>query len=231
MGARPSDRWWGWAGLIALAGLLAGCQVASSPPEVSVTTTRTRGATGAPAATPSARLSPSPAAAQPTVTATARPASPVPSPTVARTATTIPPAAFAPTLSLPTRLIAATPAPAQRTTLPSPGTGNVAVPTFARATILPPPGTAVPPAGVLPAGGQQLSGEVLNYAASARVLQLRVAGTTREVSLAPNAAIRRTDGAPASAADMRAGEQVEVVVAPSSDGSLVASALTIVRGP
>lgn len=231
MGAGPSNRWRGWTGLIVMAGLLAGCQIASSPPEVSVTTTRTRGATSAPAGTPSARPSPSPAAALPTPTATARPASPVLSPTAARTATTIPPAAFAPTLSLPTRLVAATPAPAQRTPAPSPSAGSAALPTFARATILPPPGTAVAPAGVLPAGGQQLSGEVLNYAASARVLQIRVGGTTREVSLAPNAAIRRTDGAPASAADMRAGEQVEVVVAPSSDGSLVASALTIVRAP
>jgi hypothetical protein len=58
-----------------------------------------------------------------------------------------------------------------------------------------------------------------------------VAGSTREVSLAPGATIRRADGAPASAADVRAGEQVEVVVAPSGDGSLVASALTIVRAP
>jgi hypothetical protein len=217
-----------------MAGLLAGCQIASSPPEVSVTTTRTRGATSTPAAAPSARLSSSPAAALPTVTATARPASPAVSPTTVRTPTTLPPTVFAPTLALPTRLVAATPAPNQRTSAPSPttgSTGSVALPTFARATILPPPGTATAPGGLLPGGGQQLSGEVLNYAASARVLQLKVGGTTREVSLAPNAAIRRADGAPASAADMRAGEQVEVVVAPSSDGALVASALTIVRGP
>jgi hypothetical protein len=241
VGGGLSDARGRWAALVLVIALLAGCQIASAPPEVSVTTTRTRGATSVPAAAPNVQPSPSPGAALPTLTATTRPASPVVSPTAVRTPTTVPATALAPTLPLATRLVAATPAPSQRTAGASPGAGSGAVPTsstssgavptFARATILPPPPTAGPAAGLLPGGGQQLNGEVLSYAASARVLQIRVAGATREVSLAPGATIRRADGTPAATTDVRPGEQVEVVVAPSGDGALVASALTIVRAP
>jgi hypothetical protein len=76
-----------------------------------------------------------------------------------------------------------------------------------------------------------LSGEVLSFAASARVLQVRTGGATQEVSLAPGATVHRADGSPASAADLRSGQHVRVAVARNADGSIVANDLTIVRGP
>ncbi len=210
--------------------LIAGCQVAASPPEVSITTTRTRGATPTLAAA-NAPPSPSSTPQASTRTPTRRPSTATPAPTATRTPATAAPTMPAPTVATTARPVAATPAPGQRTALATPAGRAAAIPTFSRATLLPAPARTTTPAGLLPSGGEQLSGEVLSFAASARVLQMRAGGTTQEVSLAPGASIHRANGSPASAADVRAGQQVRVAVSRGADGSIVASDLTIVGGP
>ena len=70
-----------------------------------------------------------------------------------------------------------------------------------------------------------------SFAASARVLQLRVnGGGERQVSLTPNATVRRADGTLATAADLRPGQRVQVTGRRGADDALVADEVTIVGG-
>jgi hypothetical protein len=84
---------------------------------------------------------------------------------------------------------------------------------------------------LLPAGGERLSGEVVAYAASARVLQVRGAdGREQQVSLAPNVVVRRADGTVTTAAELRAGERVLVVGRRGAQGTLIAEEVSLGRG-
>jgi hypothetical protein len=77
--------------------------------------------------------------------------------------------------------------------------------------------------GLLPSGGERLVGEVVTFAASARVVQVRVeGGGERAVSLAPGAVLRRPDGSPAPPADLRTGQRVQVTGRTGADGALIA---------
>jgi hypothetical protein len=113
------------------------------------------------------------------------------------------------------------PSPTARPSPPAPTLGR-AVSAGASPTAAPGSG------GLLPAGGERLTGEVTTFAASARVLQMRTdGGGERQVSLAPNAAIRRTDGAPAPSADVRPGQRVQVTGRPGADGALLADEVVL----
>jgi hypothetical protein len=96
--------------------------------------------------------------------------------------------------------------------------------------------TALPPAptagGLLPTAGEQLSGEVTSFAASARVLQLRAsAGAEQQVSLAPDAVVRRSGGGAASTAELRPGSRVQVSGRRGADGTFVADQVTLLSTP
>jgi hypothetical protein len=80
----------------------------------------------------------------------------------------------------------------------------------------------------LPGGQERLTGDVTAFAASARVLQVRVdGGGERQVSLAPSAAIRRADGSAGTAADLRPGQRVQATGRSSGDASLVAEEIVL----
>ncbi|HEY7063933.1 MAG TPA: hypothetical protein VII06_20810 [Chloroflexota bacterium] len=69
------------------------------------------------------------------------------------------------------------------------------------------------------------------FAASARVVQLRVdGGGERQVSLAPSATIKRMDGSAGSAADLGPGQRVRVAGRSATDAGLVADEVLLL-GP
>ncbi len=81
---------------------------------------------------------------------------------------------------------------------------------------------------LLPGTVERLNGEVATFAASARVIQLHIAGGgERQVSLAPNATVRRADGAAASPADLRPGLRIQVAGQPGAAGALVADEVVL----
>jgi hypothetical protein len=190
------------AGLIALATmLLAGCQFANSPPSVAPNAGRSVGAAGTATAT-----RPAASAAGPSVSPT-RPASPNPgrSPTISGSGSP----ALAPTRTSTPRV-------------PTLGRTDPPSPTPAR-------GSAT--GAILPAGQERLTGDVVTFAASARVLQIRVdGGGERQVSLAPSAASRRPDGSPGTAADLRPGQRVQATGRASADAGLIADEVVLI-GP
>jgi hypothetical protein len=157
------------------------------------------------AASPTATPRPRAAAQSPLPTATVRGS---PSPTSGVSATATPRASPAPTV----RLAQAT---ASATVRPSP-----TPPGFGRGT----------PLASTPAGGVQLAGEIVVFAASARVMQLRLDnGTERPVSLAASATLRWDDGAPASATDLGPGLRVRVAGRPGAGGSVLADEVVLLR--
>jgi hypothetical protein len=101
--------------------------------------------------------------------------------------------------------------------------------------LLPAGATATRPAptgGLLPSGGEQLSGEVTSFAASARVLLLRAgAGVEQQVSLTPDVVVRRSGGGTATTADLRPGSRVQVSGRRGADGTLVADQVTVLSTP
>jgi len=81
---------------------------------------------------------------------------------------------------------------------------------------------------MLPPGQQQLTGDVTNFAASARVMLVRVDGDgERQVSLAESAAIKHADGRAASPAELRPGQRIRATGRGSGDAGLIADEVVI----
>jgi len=75
-------------------------------------------------------------------------------------------------------------------------------------------------------------GRIARFAASARVFLLEVdRGGEQEVGLASDVAIRHADGRPATAAELRPGQRVEVIGKRTGGGALVAERITLLAGP
>lgn len=182
---------------------LAGCQFASAPPGAAPTATAGR-----------------PATVAGTATLTQATASPTGGVTAAPPRTASPTTARAPT---PAGGASSGPAPTRTATRPVPTLGrpDAATPTAAR---------GAGPGAILPAGQERLTGDVTSFAASARVMQVRVdGGRERQVSLAASAAIRRADGSAGSAADLRPGQRVQATGRVNGDAGLVAEEVVVLE--
>ena len=199
-----------WAAALLAAVALAGCQLASAPPGAG------------PIPSPTARVansSPVPQGASPTAARTTGAA------TATRTASApaATPVSGSPVVqsgSVPTTGTRVAPSPTPRPSPPAPTLGrSVASPT--------PPRSTPDSSGLLPAGGERLTGEVTTFAASARVLQMRVdGGGERQVGLAPNAVVRRADGTSAPS-EVRPGQRVQVSGRPGAEGTLIADEVVL----
>jgi len=178
---------------------LAGCQFASAPPSVAPSATAGRSASAASSPTP-----PRPPASSTPVPPTALPRTPTPQPVRSPTGPAAPVA--------PTR----TPALAARSTSAAPTLGRAGAPSAT-------PGRGADAGALLPGTQARLTGDVTQFAASARVMEVQVdGGGRRQVSLSPSATIRRADGSTGSAADLRPGQRVQATGRVSGDAGLIA---------
>ena len=73
-----------------------------------------------------------------------------------------------------------------------------------------------------------MTGAVANFAASARVLQVRTdGGGERQVSLGASAAIKRADGTLGSPADLRPGQRVRAIGRGNGDAGMIADEVVL----